>query len=237
MIFPRAILFDLDGTLIDSAPDIAAAVNELLAGRGLPEQSLDAVTKMIGDGMPTLVERAFRAAGQSLEGAALKQAQTDMMPIYMRHTTQLTTVYPGVRETLDALKARSRVKMAVVTNKPQAATVAVLDHFGLTSYFDAIVGGDAVENRKPAPDALFLALDQLGVPAEIAAMVGDSEADIAAGNAAGVMAVLVLGGYLKSPSRELHTRGLYPDLVIRNMAELPARLAGVVAGDCFRWHP
>ncbi|RUU52087.1 phosphoglycolate phosphatase, partial [Mesorhizobium sp. M7A.T.Ca.TU.009.01.1.1] len=97
---PKAILFDLDGTLVDSAPDIAAAVNELLASRGLPPLRLDQVAAMIGGGVRKLIERAFAASGAPLLGNALDEANRVMAPIYRRHLTGLTRLMPGVREAL-----------------------------------------------------------------------------------------------------------------------------------------
>ena len=157
---PKAILFDLDGTLIDSAPDIAAAVNELLAGRGLPSLTVAQVTAMIGNGVEKLLERAFAAVGTPLSAAEFEQANRDMAPIYRRHTTRLTRLMPGAGEALAQLHVAG-VRMGVVTNKPQLATREVLLHFGIAERLGAIVGGDAVTRKKPAPDALLLALDQL----------------------------------------------------------------------------
>lgn len=216
--YPKAILFDLDGTLVDSAPDITAAVNELLATRKLKPLDVPSVTAMIGNGMEKLVERAFVAAGMELKGRELAQAQRDMSPIYLRHTTRLTKLYPGVREALAAFHAAG-TGLAVVTNKPQAATRDILTHFGLTDMLGAIVGGDAVVNKKPAPDALNLALDKLGASPSEAVMVGDSVSDVGAGRAAGLPVVLIRGGYTHTPVEELGA-----DLVLDDIGQLPGVL-------------
>jgi phosphoglycolate phosphatase len=215
---PKAILFDLDGTLIDSAPDIAAAVNELLATRGLPPLSLSDIKSMIGDGVRKLIERAFAVSGTPLSATELDQAHETMKPIYLRHVTDLATLMPGVRETL-AHFHMAGIAMGVVTNKPQLAARQVLLHFGLTEFFGVIVGGDAVSHQKPAPDGLLMALDRLHAKPGDALMVGDSIADAGAARAAGMSVALVRGGYTQVPLEEIGA-----DLVCDSMLELPAAL-------------
>ena len=218
---PKAILFDLDGTLIDSAPDIAAAVNELLAGRGLPSLTVAQVTAMIGNGVEKLLERAFGAVGTPLSAAEFEQANRDMAPIYRRHTTRLTRLMPGAGEALAQLHVAG-VRMGVVTNKPQLATREVLLHFGLAERLGAIVGGDAVTRKKPAPDALLLALDQLKVEPRDALMVGDSVNDVEAARAAEMPVIIIRGGYTQQPAELLGA-----DLVCNSLLDLPAALNGL----------
>lgn len=215
---PKAILFDLDGTLIDSAPDIAAAVNELLAGRDLPPLKVDQIRAMIGGGVMKLVERAFAALGSPLAGSALEEANRDMAPIYRRHLTGLTRLMPGVREALTHFHLNGTA-MGVVTNKPQLATREILLHFHLTEYLGAIVGGDAVTKLKPAPDALLLALDQLQAEPYEALMVGDSVSDVGAARAAGMPVALLRGGYTQVPVEELGA-----DLVCDSLLDLPSAM-------------
>ncbi|MER8522434.1 phosphoglycolate phosphatase [Mesorhizobium sp. M0814] len=214
----KAILFDLDGTLVDSAPDIAAAVNELLAGRDLPPLRLDQVKAMIGGGIRKLVERAFAASGTPLLGIALDEANRVMAAIYRRHLTGRTRLMPGVREVLTHLHL-SGIAMAVVTNKPQLAAREILLHFRLTDYLGAIIGGDAVTYLKPAPDALLLALDLLQVEPRDTLMVGDSSADVAAARAAGMAVILLRGGYSQIPVEELCA-----DLVCDSLFDLPSAM-------------
>ncbi|MBZ9983500.1 MULTISPECIES: phosphoglycolate phosphatase [unclassified Mesorhizobium] len=221
---PKAILFDLDGTLVDSAPDITAAVNELLASRDLPPLRLDQVKAMIGGGVRKLVERAFAASGAPLVGNALDEANRVMAPIYSRHLTGLTRLMPGVREVLTHFYAKG-MAMGVATNKPQLATREILLHFGLTEYFRAIIGGDAVTCLKPAPDALLLALAQLGVDPCDALLVGDSGADAGAARAAGMPVILLRGGYTHFPVEELGA-----DQVCDSLFDLPAAMQGLQAG-------
>lgn len=218
LFFPKAILFDLDGTLIDSAPDITAAVNELLADRNLPAFTVEKVTTMIGDGMPKLVERAFVASNTPLAGKALEQAVHDMTPIYLRHLTGYSRLMPGAREALAQLHVMG-IALAVATNKPQRAAREVLLHFGLIDMLGAIVGGDAVSHKKPAADALLLALERLGIDPADALMVGDSKADVGSARAAGMPVVLVRGGYTQVPAEELGA-----DLVCDSLLDLPAAL-------------
>lgn len=215
---PKAVLFDLDGTLVDSAPDITAAVNELLAGRDLPPLRLDQVKAMIGGGIRKLVERAFAASGTPLLGSALDEANRVMAPIYRRHLTGRTRLMPCVREVLTHLHL-SGIAMGVVTNKPQLAAREILLHFGLTDYLGAIVGGDAVTYLKPAPDALLLALDRLQVEPRDTLMVGDSSADMAAARAAGMAVILLRGGYSQIPVEELGA-----DLVCDSLFDLPSAM-------------
>jgi phosphoglycolate phosphatase len=215
---PKAILFDLDGTLIDSAPDITAAVNELLAAHHLQPFSVEKVTTMVGDGMPKLVERAFAASGAPMLGKALEDVVQEMTPIYLRHLTDRSRLMPGAREALAQFHLMG-IAMAVATNKPQRAAREVLLHFGLVDMLGAIVGGDAVSHKKPAPDLLLLALEKLRVDPADAIMVGDSKADVGSARAAGVPVVLIRGGYTQVPVEELGA-----DLVCNSLFDLPAAL-------------
>lgn len=215
---PKAILFDLDGTLIDSAPDITAAVNELLDGKGLPPLRLPQVKSMIGNGVEKLVERAFAASGRPLSKAELEEANREMAPIYRRHTTRLTRLMPGAAEALARLHVAG-VLMGVATNKPQLATREILQHFRLAERLGAIVGGDAVTRKKPAPDALLLALEQLRTEPHEALMVGDSITDVEAARAAGLPVAIIRGGYTQIPADELGA-----DLVCGSLLDLPAAL-------------
>lgn len=210
--WPRAVLFDLDGTLIDSAPDLHAATNILLSTHGLGPLGLADVTAMIGNGLKKLVERAFAACGRKLSGAALQTEHLRMVEIYGDHLTVLTTLMAGVRETFDALTARG-CRIAVVTNKPQMATEAILLHFGLARRVGAAIGGDAGVTKKPAPDMLLAALERLGVEPWDAVMVGDSASDVGAAHAAGIPAVVVRGGYTTVPADRLGAEAVIDSLV------------------------
>lgn len=216
--WPEAILFDLDGTLIDSVPDIAAAVNELLSGDGLQVVSVDAVRSMIGNGVKKLVERAYASVGKPHEGDALNDATDRMMGIYGKHLTRHTFAMPGALD-LIASYHDAGVKIAVVTNKPEAFTHEILKHFGIDEQVNVVVGGDTGPARKPEPDMLHHALTVMGVPVSRALMVGDSPADIGAARAANVASVAVHGGYTTVPADELGA-----DRVISSLLELPAAI-------------
>jgi len=214
-LWPRAVLFDLDGTLIDSAPDLRNAVNELLALSGLGPLPLDDVRGMIGDGAKLLVERAFAAAGRPLPPAELdRQFNLMLSDIYGKHLAGETVPIPGALEAVKRLRGEGR-KLAVVTNKPERFTGAVLDHYGLSPFIDAFIGGNAGVEKKPAPDMLFAALKRLGVEPKDAAMVGDGPADILSARRAGVFSVLLHGGYGQPVEAE-------PDRFINSLEELPA---------------
>jgi len=212
--WPRVILFDLDGTLIDSAGDIRNAINELLRLKSLPMLTLDEVRSMIGHGVQVLVQRAFLYRRVPLEGRALVDITTEFAEIYGRNLTGETLVLPGAREAIEHYRD-SGVKMGVVTNKLQSATLTVLEHFGLLSALDVVVG-DAGLPRKPDPAMLLHALATLGARPEDAVMVGDSDADILAAKAAGVTAIAVRGGYSNHAVEDLGA-----DIVIESLVDLP----------------
>lgn len=212
--WPRAVLFDLDGTLIDSVGDIAAALNEHLGKRGLDSVPVEMVRTMVGDGVVKLVERAYRYIGHPLSGVALDAEVAALRKIYDKHLTEHTVLIPGAAEVVRDLGDRG-ILMGVVTNKPQSAAETVLGHFGLDRRLGTIVGDDGERARKPAPDMVRLALSALGVDRADAVLVGDGAADVGAARAAGVPAVLLEGGYGQSPAREAG-----PDRLISDFSEL-----------------
>ena len=220
LALPRAALFDLDGTLIDSVPDITAAVAELLAAEHLPPLSQEQVRAMVGRGLKVLVRKVYDAQGMALDEASLECRLDDMREVYARHLVGRTTLMPGVVEALDFLRTQG-CAMAVVTNKLVDATETILGHFGLRDYF-AVVIGDSTEPplsllaRKPQPDMLLEALRRFGVTADEAVMVGDSGVDVRAAKAAGIRVVAVGGGYSAEP---LESFG--PDWLIASFADLP----------------
>lgn len=196
----KAIIFDLDGTLVDSARDLQDATNILLAEEGLQPISLDEVKSMIGDGVAKLVERAIAATGGDL--ARLPALVGRFLKIYEANASRYTEAYPGVPDTLEGLK-RLGLPLAVVTNKPYAATIDILEVLGLRAFFGAVVGGDTLPERKPHPAPILMALDRLGVSPEEALMVGDNYHDVQAAHAAGVRAFAVTYGYSHGPHAEL----------------------------------
>ncbi|QKV17621.1 phosphoglycolate phosphatase [Oricola thermophila] len=213
--WPQAVLFDLDGTLIDSVPDLAAAVNEVLAAEGREPLPREDVRAMVGHGVRKLVERAFAARRMPLDGEALDRMTGRMMTAYGNRLTADTTLLPGA-EALLAAYARVGVKIGVVTNKPEAFAREILDHFGLGPSVDVVVGGDSGPARKPAPDMLRHAMEEIGLGADRAVMVGDSAADIDAARAVPMASIAVRGGYTTVPVDELGA-----DIVIDKLGGVP----------------
>ncbi|WP_417666310.1 phosphoglycolate phosphatase [Roseibium sp.] len=216
--WPAALLFDLDGTLIDSVPDITTAANKLLATEALAPLALDEVREMIGNGIAKLVERAFAARDVVLDGDRQTQMTERMMAIYQDHLTDGTKLMDGAEEMLRAYD-QAGVKLAVVTNKPEGFTRDILEHFGLADIIDCIVGGDSGPTRKPAPDMLFHAAEAMGIGIERSVMVGDSPADIGAAKAAGMASIAVEGGYTPIPAKELGA-----DVVVGSLHQLPSAI-------------
>jgi phosphoglycolate phosphatase len=184
----RKVIFDLDGTLIDSEPDLRAALNRLLAGKGLAPLERPAVTRMIGDGAKVLVTRALAVYRQEATGADLAAFLED----YESHAADETVVYPGIIAALTDLRAAG-YPLALCTNKPSQAARNVLEAFGLDAFFTAVVGGDATAYRKPDPRHLAVAVEALG--GGEAVMVGDHANDIAAAHGLGIPAIFAAWGY------------------------------------------
>ncbi|MBP0615131.1 phosphoglycolate phosphatase [Jiella mangrovi] len=214
--WPKAVLFDLDGTLIDSAPDLHAALNQTLESYGEPPFTLEAVTRMIGAGVPKLVERAYAALDKELDPATRDRIVDRFLKIYEPRSTELTTLCAGASEVTRSLKADGR-KIGIVTNKPGHATKEILQHFGLFELMDIIIGGDAGPPTKPAPGLLLLACERLGLDPADVVFVGDSENDVGAGKAAKITVVAVIGGYTTLSPEELA-----PDAAVDSLADLPA---------------
>jgi phosphoglycolate phosphatase len=221
---PKAVVFDLDGTLVDSAPDIRAAINKLLGEEGRRTLALDEVTGMIGDGATKLVERAFGATGGRPKAESAARLTARFLAFYDGHATDTTRPYPGVPETL-ALLREQRWSLGICTNKPEQATREVLCGLGLARHFGVVVGGDSIAGvRKPDPRLLLAVVEGLGAAPAEAVMVGDNANDVLAARAAGVPVIVRAGGYTRVPTSELGA-----DVVIEAFAELPAALAEVSA--------
>ena len=192
---PRLVMFDLDGTLVDSVPDLAAAVDKTLILLGRPAAGVEQVRDWVGNGARVLVRRAL-AGGlrhEDVDGLLAEQALELFMQAYAESHV-LTTVYPGVRESLDWLRGQG-VELAVVTNKPERFVAPLLDEKGLGGYFRWIIGGDTLPQQKPDPAALRYVLQLARVEAGEALFVGDSRNDVLAAKAAGVPCVAVSYGY------------------------------------------
>jgi phosphoglycolate phosphatase len=210
------LIFDLDGTLVDSAPDLRAALNEMLRERGRKPLSLAQVRRMIGDGVPALVARALEASGA--EPAEATAALPRYLQLYEADAVRLTRPYPAVPETLAALRRRG-YRTAICTNKPQQATMTVLEGLGLTPLFDGIAGGDRFKVKKPDPGHLSGLISELDARVERTAMIGDSENDALAARGAGLPVLLMRYGYART-----NLESLAADALLDRFADLPAAL-------------
>lgn len=198
---PVPVVFDLDGTLIDSAPDIHAAVNAVLEEHGRPTLSLERVRSFIGGGVQVLWDKI---------GAELGIAAADLPPMVAAFMTRyqgandLTILFDGVREALELLSSRGH-PLGLCTNKPAAITAAVLDHFGLSGLFGAVISGDSLPQKKPDPAPLLAVLTALGShPDQPRGLyVGDSDYDAACAQRAGVPLMLYTGGYCHAAHADL----------------------------------
>ncbi|HEY6440459.1 MAG TPA: HAD-IA family hydrolase [Acetobacteraceae bacterium] len=186
----RTLLLDLDGTLVDSVPDLAAALNRLMEPRGLAGFSHPETALMVGDGVARLVERAFAARGRTPDAGAVADFSAD----YLQHAAVETRPYPGVADGLHALVCEGW-KLAVCTNKPEKAARALLAALGLAPLFAAVGGGDSFPVRKPDPAHLLATLRAAaGEPAHTV-MAGDHANDVAAARGAGVPCIFAAWGY------------------------------------------
>ncbi|MBO9327984.1 phosphoglycolate phosphatase [Achromobacter xylosoxidans] len=211
----RAALLDLDGTLLDSIPDLAFAANAMRVELGMSPLREDVVATFVGKGVDNLVRRSL--AG-SLEGADPEPAEFDRArAAFYRHyhlvNGEKAQVYPGVIDGLKQLREQG-LKLAVVTNKPTEFTLPLLQRTGLAGFFDAVVCGDTCARRKPDPDQVLHACDLLGVTAPQAVTIGDSLNDAQAGRSAGTQVLVVPYGYNEGKDvRELDVDGIVDTLV------------------------
>ncbi|MEL6346100.1 MAG: HAD-IA family hydrolase [Myxococcota bacterium] len=188
------ILFDLDGTLIDSAPDLLGAMNTLLAEIGRRPLQKPEFRRMIGEGAVKLVQRALAATGRADNARKLTHRYLE---IYDRRVLESTRPYPGVEEMLPRMAACAT--LALCTNKPIGPTRQIVHKLGWSDHFSMLLGGDSLPTRKPAPEMVLHILAQVGADASSAVLVGDSPADAGAAAAAGIPFVAVNWGYSREP--------------------------------------
>lgn len=215
-----AVVWDLDGTLVDSAADIATSLNRLLAAQDLPALGDDRIRDMIGEGVPMLIRRGLTAHGVSPDEVLLGSLARRFMAIYSEVATASTRLFPGAREVLGIL-GEAGVSQAICTNKPEAITRQVLAGLDIAGYFGVVIGGDTLARNKPDPLPLQTTLQRLGVAAGHALMVGDSAIDVMMAHAAGVDVTFVTFGYGPEPT-EPHRA----DYRIDSLSDLPAIVAG-----------
>ena len=216
--YPLAIVWDLDGTLVESAPDLATALNTLLVEQGQHTHVVEKVRPMIGGGVAKLIERGFRASGSPLDEAGVEQLVPRFMEIYSACATDNTHLNPHAREVLEHFY-HTGTRQALCTNKPIFVTRQILGALDITGFFDSVIGGDSTAARKPNPLPLQTCLKELGVDPDDAVMIGDSGADVGAARAAGVPVILVPDGYTGAPAVSLGA-----DYVVGNLADIPGSL-------------
>ncbi len=198
----RAILFDLDGTLIDSGPDIRTALNLVLEAQDLAPLSLEETLARVGKGALPLVTKAFAYRNRPLSDEEAKTQTALFAKHYAAHSLVETKPYPGIPRLLEQLKDKN-IPMAVVTNKLEDITHALLQALNFHPYFPVVVGGDTVGHRKPDPAPLYYALDKLNMSRQDALFVGDSASDSGAAAAAGMDMIAVSWGYCHGDPRAL----------------------------------
>jgi len=196
----RALIFDLDGTLIDSKRDLIHSVNAMLEEMARGKLAEETISGYIGHGAPQLVARALGASATEEERARALQF---FLGYYEEHKLDSTCAYAGVEETLAQLQGK-KMPMAVLTNKPVRISVRILDALGLTKYFHAIYGGNSFETKKPDPLGANAILGEFGVAPRQTMVIGDSEVDVQTARNAGTMAAAVNYGF------GVHDRTLYP---------------------------
>ncbi len=213
---PRLVALDLDGTLVDSAPDIAWCIDRTMPRFGIPPRGEALVRRWVGNGVERLVERALTGGTEArAEPALLRAACGAFLDLYARHGRDRSRVYPGVRDGLAALRAHGAA-LACVTNKPHAPAVGLLAHLALLDAFELVVGGDSLARRKPDPLPLLHACSELRAAVGDTVFVGDSINDVQAARAAGMRVACVSYGY--NHGRDVAEAA--PDAVIDSLAEL-----------------
>ena len=219
---PKLALIDLDGTLVDSVPDLAWCVNAMMQELGMPARGEASVRRWVGNGIERLVERALVDDIDGMPDAQLRERGMPVfMELYAEHGAERSRVYPGVEEGLAFLLGRG-VRLGCVTNKAERFTLPLLETLGLGRYFELVVSGDTLPERKPSPRPLLYAAEYFRVAPSVCAMIGDSRSDVEAARAAGFDIVCVSYGY--NHGRDI--RDERPDEVIDSLAELPQVFAG-----------
>ena len=208
------IAFDLDGTLVDTAPDLIDALNVILAEEAIAPLPMAAARPFIGYGARRLLERGFAAQGRPLETQTLSVLMDRFITYYAAHSVDRSRPFPGVVESLSALKAAG-ARLSVCTNKLTHLTIPILEGLRLNSFFDSVIGADLAPSPKPDPRHLVCAVEAAGGRADRAVMVGDAATDAGAARAAKVPLVLVSFGYTEIPVADLK-----PDLLIDHFDDL-----------------
>ena len=213
---PKMFLIDVDGTLVDSVPDLAYCVDEMMKKMDMPVRGEDAVHQWVGNGVPRLVERALT---NDLDGMPDKdlfdRAYPTFLELYAENTSKRSRVYEGVFEGLDYLKSAG-YRLGCVTNKAEQFTLPLLKDLGLSGYFECVIAGDTLPKKKPDPLPLLHAAELMSVTPAESTMLGDSQSDVKAARAAGFQIICMSYGYNHGED----IRNYHPDAVIDSMSEL-----------------
>ncbi len=215
------IVFDLDGTLIDTAPDLIDTLNVVFEREGLPPLAFDTARNLIGGGAKTMILRGVQLEGRVLAPGRLEELFADFIAHYTDHIADRSRPFPGLIEALDDLTARG-ARLAVCTNKLEGLSLLLLQQLKLADRFEAICGQDTFGIQKPDPEVLRRTIAAAGGDPRRAIMVGDSATDIRTARAAGIPVVAVDFGYSDKPVAEYE-----PDRLISHFAELPGSIAAI----------
>ena len=223
MKFPKAVVFDLDGTLVDSAADIARAINAGFEIMGIPPFTVQDVHRIVGGGAKVAIAKAAEAAGIALSDADRVRVTQRFFAHYAEVSAEGNGLYPGARELLVELRARG-VKTALCTNKAEPIAQIAVKALGIADLLDVTVGARDDRPRKPFPDMIHACIDPVGVHARDTVMIGDSRADVDAARAAGVPVILTSFGYSNTPVAELK-----PDAIVGHLDEVMGWLPKMMA--------
>jgi len=212
----KLVIFDLDGTLIDSRLDLVHSVNAALRHIHRPELPEEVIASYVGDGAPILIQRAL--GGEKVDEALVRKGLEFFLSYYREHKLDHTTVYPGIQQALGAIQSSGNGmprKMAVLTNKPVHPSRAIVESLGLGQYFSQIYGGNSFSTKKPEPEGALKLVREAGVRPELAAIVGDSHVDIRTGRNAGLWTIAVTYGFAPHTLEEED-----PDVLVDSPEEL-----------------
>jgi phosphoglycolate phosphatase len=223
MTSPALVVFDLDGTLVETAPDLIAALNVTLRKEGIPELPLATARNLIGGGARKLIERGLEVAGRECTVAEIDVMMKDFIAYYAEHIADLSRPFEGLEAALDALEAKGAT-FAVCTNKLEWLSKLLMDRLKLSHRFAAICGADTFGIAKPDPSFLRQTVARAGGNMATTIMVGDAGTDVGVARRAGVPVVGVTFGYTETPIEELN-----PDKIISSMAQLPQAVLELLA--------
>lgn len=219
------LVFDLDGTLVDTAPDLTGAMNAVLAAHGRPPVPPAEVRHMVGRGARKLIERGFEATGEAAEDAAIDGYFQEFLAYYAEHIADASLPFPGAREVLTSFKAEGHL-LGICTNKPEGLSRTLLEVLQLAPLFGAVLGADTLAVRKPDPVHLLETIARLGGDPKRAIMIGDSEVDAETAKAAQIPLVIFTFGYSAfepasfGADELLHGYDELPDAIVRITARM-----------------